>query len=94
MSNWLFAILVSCGGIAALAALAWLRRGNIARGLSRAAAATAVDDYRRTRDKADLGLICPVCRGAAEPMCDTRDEYRCVQCGHLFADAPHLWTNR
>jgi len=92
VTNWLFAILTSCGGIAVLAALVALRRGNIARGLSRAARAAAVDNYRRTRDKADLGLICPVCRAAAEPTCDTQDQYRCLQCGHRFVDALHLWT--
>jgi len=89
VTNWLFAILSSCVGVAALVAL---RRWNIARERSRVAGAAAVDDYRRARDKADLGIICPVCRAAAEPLCGTQDQYRCVQCGHWFVDALHWWT--
>jgi|GEM_PF-6441619 len=92
MTNWLFAILISCGGIAVLTALVALRRSNIARERSHAAGAAAVDDYRRARDKADLGLNCPVCRAAAEPMCGTHDQYGCVHCGHRFVDALHWWT--
>jgi hypothetical protein len=79
------------GGIAALAVLVRLRKRNVATGNDRAAAAAAVDDYRRTRDKADLGRVCPVCGGTAEPIGDTHDGYCCAGCGHQFRSEMHEW---
>jgi DNA-directed RNA polymerase subunit RPC12/RpoP len=79
------------GGIAVLAVLVTLRMRNVATGKDRAAAATAVDDYRRTRDKADLGRVCPVCGGLAEPIGDTHDRYHCAGCGHEFTADMHEW---
>jgi DNA-directed RNA polymerase subunit RPC12/RpoP len=79
------------GGIAVLALLVTLRMRNVTKGKDRAAAATAVDDYRRTRDKADLGRVCPVCGGVAEPIGDTYDRYRCAGCGHEFRAESHEW---
>jgi DNA-directed RNA polymerase subunit RPC12/RpoP len=84
-------VLTAIGGIAVVAAVVALRRRNVARGESRAAAAAAVDHYRRTRDKADLGLMCPACGGVAEPMCDTHDRYRCVECAGEFIAKRHEW---
>jgi DNA-directed RNA polymerase subunit RPC12/RpoP len=85
-------VLMTIGGIAvAVAAIAALRKRNVANGECRAAAAETVDAYRRARDKADLGLVCPVCSGVAEPMRDTQDQYRCVQCGHEFVDVLNWW---
>jgi len=84
-------VLTVIGGIAVVAAVVALRRRNMARGESRAAAAAAVDHYRRTRDKADLGLMCPACGGVAEPMSDTDDRYRCVECAGEFIAKRHEW---
>ena len=84
-------VLTALGVIAVFAAVAALRRRNVARDESRAAAAAAVDRYRRTRDKADLGLMCPACGGVAEPMTDTHDRYRCVDCAGEFIAKPHEW---
>jgi len=87
-------LIFTLGGIAAVAALFMLLRVRIrnkASGNRRAAAAAAVDDYRRQRDKADLGLMCPICRAVAEPISDTRDCYRCVSCGHEFGAGLHEW---
>ncbi len=83
-------VLITIGGIAVVvAAIAALRKRNMAIGECRAAATEAVDAYRRARDRADLGLFCPVCSGVADPMDDTQDQYRCVQCGHEFVDVRH-----
>jgi len=84
-------VLMTVGGIAVVLAVVALRKRNLAKGERRAAAAEAVDDYRRARDKADLGLVCPVCRGVAEPMGDTHDRYGCVACGHQFTAERHEW---
>ena len=87
--------LTVCGFTATLtlvAALVVLRRKNTANGRSCRAAAQAVDEYRRQRDKADLDLMCPICQDLAEPMRDTHDRYRCVGCGHQFAADLHEWT--
>ncbi len=85
-------VLITVGGITvAAAAVAALRKRNLAKGECRAAAAEAVDDYRRARDKADLGLVCPVCGGMAEPIGDTHDRYGCIACGHQFAAERHEW---
>jgi hypothetical protein len=86
-------ILMTVGGLAVLVALAVLRRGNMARGKGRAEAAAATDDYRRTRDKADLGLVCPGCGAVAEPLGDTHDRYRCVGCGNQFTAESHEWRS-
>jgi DNA-directed RNA polymerase subunit RPC12/RpoP len=91
MSEPLIFTLVGIVAIAALVVLVRVRSGNTGRGNRRAAAAAAVDDYRRKRDKADLGLMCPVCRAIAEPISDTRDRYRCVGCGHEFGADLHEW---
>jgi hypothetical protein len=84
-------VLMAIGGAAVFAAAVALRKRNVARGETRAAAAAAVDDYRRTRDKADLGLMCPACGGVAEPMGDTLDRYRCVDCAGEFIAKRHEW---
>ena len=87
--------LMACGATstsAFIAALVLLRRKITASGRSSLAAAQAIDDYRRQRDKADLDLICPVCQHLAEPMADMHDRYRCVGCRHQFAADPHEWT--
>ena len=84
-------VLTALGGIAVFAAVVVLRKRNLARGESRAAAAEAVNRYRRTRDKADLGLMCPACGGVAEPLCDTHDRYRCVDCAGEFIAERHEW---
>jgi len=91
MSESFIFTLAGIGAVAALIVLVRVRTGNTGRGNRRAAAAAAVDDYRRQRDKADLGLMCPVCRGVAEPISDTPDRYRCVGCGHEFGADLHEW---
>jgi rubredoxin len=91
MSEPLIFTLVGIAVVAALIVLVRVRSGNTGRGNRRAAAAAAVDDYRRKRDKADLGLMCPVCRAVAEPIADTRDRYRCIACGHEFGADLHEW---
>ena len=84
-------VVTAIGAIAVIAAVVALRRRNVARGESRAAAAAAVHDYRRTRDKADLGQMCPACGGVAEPMCGTHDRYHCVECAGEFIAERHEW---
>jgi hypothetical protein len=42
--------------------------------------------YFRTKD---LSLSCPNCGKLAPPIEDTTDRYRCEECGHQFAGAPH-----
>ena len=86
-----FHVWTAIGGIAVCAAVVALRKRNMARGDRRAAAAAAVHDYRRTRDKADLGLMCPACGGVAEPMADTYDRYRCAGCAGEFTAERHEW---
>lgn len=84
-------VLMAIGGIVVFAAMAVLRKRNLASRECRAAAAAAVNHYRRTRDKADLGLVCPACGAVAEPMCDTHDRYRCVGCKRQFTAERHEW---
>jgi DNA-directed RNA polymerase subunit RPC12/RpoP len=91
------ALLVTFGGIAALAVLAVLsslRRRNMSKGTSRAKAAAAVNAYRNQRDKADLGLMCPSCGALAEPMGDTHDHYLCIGCRHQFTAEQHEWKTK
>jgi DNA-directed RNA polymerase subunit RPC12/RpoP len=87
---------ITIGGIAMIAVLApllLLRRRNLATGRRRSAAAAATDDYRKSRDKADLGLLCPACGGVAEPLRQTHDCYSCVACGHQFRAERHEWQD-
>ena len=86
-------VLMTIGGVTLFVALGAFRKRILAKGKCRAAAAAAVDDYRRTRDKADLGLVCPACGAVAEPMGDTHDRYCCVGCGHAFTAERHEWKS-
>ena len=86
-------VLMTIIGVAVLAALVSLRRSNMARGKGQAEAAAATDDYRRTRDKADLGIVCQGCGAVAEPLGDTHDRYRCVACGQQFTAESHEWRS-
>jgi hypothetical protein len=89
-------ILITIGGIVTIAALTLLlllRRSNLASGRRRSDAAAATDDYRRSRDKADLGLLCTACGGVAEPLRQTHDCYSCVACGHQFRAGRHEWQD-
>jgi len=79
--------------IAVLALLLLVRRSNLANGARRSAAAAAIDDYRRTRDKADLGTLCPDCGSLAEPLEDTRNCYGCIACGLRFSGQAHEWKS-
>jgi hypothetical protein len=78
-------------GIAALGLVFWVRRTNLASRRAQSAVAAAIDDYRRRRDKADLGLVCPVCRAVADPLPGTHDRYRCTVRGEQFAAEFHEW---
>jgi hypothetical protein len=77
--------------IAVLALLLLVRRSNLSNSARRSAAAAAVDDYRRARDKADLGTLCPGCGSLAEPLGDTRNRYGCLACELRFSGQPHEW---
>lgn len=93
MTQFATILLGSIIAIAVFALLLLLRRRNLASGRRRSAAAAAIDDYRRARDKADLGTVCPDCGAFASPLGDTCNRYGCIACGLRFPGHPHEWKS-